>query len=310
MIMKVLKKFSEKPAGVIHSSDLKTFKGQLAYWIIMFILMVIGVICLIPALWTLFTGFKTSQEMYQSANFLPQNMSWERIKTSLAEAWYYMNATKTSLNTLFVAVASTVVTIVVDGFAGYVLSRLKPKGSRLLFMLIVWTMMMPAQLRMVPAYISYMNFPLVANTAWEVNILNTYWPIILGSATSAFTVILFKNSFDAVSKSLVDAATLDGCGYIRIFFHIMLPLSVPTIMFVAIGTMRAPWSDFFTPYLILQDANKWTLPVAIYQLAGNSAVKMNTYMLALVLSSIPGLLIFALFQKYILGGVNVGSVKG
>ncbi len=308
--MKTLKKFSEKPVGVIHFSDLKTFKGQFVYWTIMLVLLVISVICLIPALWTLATGFKTSQEMYQAGSFLPQNLSWERITTSLAEAWYHMNATKTSLNTLFIAVVSTVVTIVVDGFAGYVLSRLKPKGSRFVFMLIVWTMMMPAQLRMVPVYISYMNFPLVANTAWQVNILDTYWPIILGSATGAFTVILFKNSFDAISKSLIDAATLDGCGYIRIFFHIMLPLSVPMIMFVAIGTMRGPWSDFFTPYLILQDANKWTLPVAIYNMAGDAAVKMNTYMLALVLSSIPGLLIFALFQKYIIGGVNIGAVKG
>lgn len=308
--MKTLKRFSKKTAGVINFSDLKTFKGQLVYWLFMLVLILLSVISLIPALWTLATGFKTTQEIYQSASFLPQNLSWATIKANVADAWYYMNGTKTALNTLFISVTGTVVTIVVDGLAGYVLSRLKPRGSKIVFMLIVWTMMLPSQLRTVPLYISYINWPLVANTGWQVNLLNTYWPLILGSATGAFTIILFKNSFDAVSESLIDAATLDGCGYMRIFFNIMLPLSVPIIIFVAIGAMRGPWSDFFTPYLILQDSTKWTMPVAIYNMAGNASVKMNNYMLALILSSIPGLLIFALFQKYIIGGVNIGGIKG
>ena len=305
-----MKNFSKKTPGIIMPSELKTFKGKFAYSIIIIFLATICAISLLPALWTLLTGFKTSQEMYSSSSLFPQNMSWSWIKSNLAIAWEAMDATQASLNTLFISVSATVFAIVVDGLGGYVLSRLKPKGIKFAFVLIIWTMMMPGQIRIVPLYISYINWPFVAKTSWQLNILNTYWQMILGAATSAFSVVLFKNSFDSISMSLVEAAKIDGCGNMRIFFNIMVPLSVPVIIYVAIGTMRAPWSDFFNPYLILKDKAKYTLPLKIYLLKGQESTKMNTQMLCFVLSSIPGLLIFILFQKYIVGGINVGGVKG
>lgn len=305
-----MKNFSKKTSGVIMPSELKTFKGKFAYFIIMAILAVICVICIVPTLWTLFTGFKTSQEMYSSASLLPKDLSWNTIKEGLVTAWEAMDATQASINTLLVSVLSTVFCIVVDGLGGYVLSRLKPRGIKLVFVLVIWTMMMPGQIRTVPLYISYINWPFVAKTSWQLNLLDTYWPMILSAAAGAFNVVLFKNSFDAISISLVEAAKLDGCGNMRIFFNIMVPLSVPVIMYVAIGAMRVPWSNFFSPYLILKTKSKFTLPVVIYLLKGDRTVKMNTQLLCLVLSSIPGLLIFVAFQKYIVGGINVGGVKG
>ena len=305
-----MKKFSEKKAGLLSSSDLKTFKGQFVYWLFFAILILISLICIIPSLWTFMTGLKTSQEMYQSSSFFPKDLTWETVKNNVIVAWKAMDATRASFNTLIVSVLSTIVTIIVDGLGGYVLSRLKPKGSKFFFVLIVWTMMMPAQIRTVPLYISYINFPFVAKFPWEINLLNTYWPMILSAASNAFTVILFKNSFDAISISYIEAARLDGCGNVRIFFNIMLPLSVPVIIYVAVGTMRAPWGDFFGPYLILTDKNMQTLPVRVFMLAKDPNVKMNTYMLALILSSIPGLIIFSIFQKHIVGGINLGGVKG
>jgi multiple sugar transport system permease protein len=305
-----MKKFTEKKSGILNSSDLKTFKGQFVYWLFFVIMIFIGIICVVPSLWTFMTGLKTSQEMYQSSKFFPEELTLQTIKNSTSIAWKAMDATRASFNTLIVSIASTIVTIIVDGLGGYVLSRLRPKGSKLFFVLIVWTMMMPAQIRTVPLYISYISFPFVGDFLWEFNLLNTYWPMILSAASGAFTVMLFKNSFDAISISYIEAARLDGCGNARIFFNIMLPLSVPIIIYVAVGTMRAPWGDFFGPYLILTDKNMQTLPVRVFMLAKDPNVKMNTYMFALILSSIPGLIIFSIFQKHIVGGVNLGGVKG
>ncbi len=305
-----MKRFSEKPAGVINFADLRTVKGQFVYWLIFAILLLVCAACIVPAFWTLMTGFKTSQEIYQSAKFFPENLSFATIKDNLAAAWEAMDAVRASLNTLLICIGGTIFTLVVDGLGGYVLSRLKPTGSKLVFTLIVWTMMMPGQIRTVPLYISYISFPFIKDFPFEVNLMNTYWPMILGAASGAFTVMLFKNNFDSISLSYVEAARLDGCGNGRIFFDIMVPLSVPIIMYVAIGTMRGPWGDFFTPFLILTDKARQTLPVKIYLLQTSATVKMNTYMLCLILSSVPGLLIFALFQKYIVGGINVGGVKG
>ena len=110
--------------------------------------------------------------------------------------------------------------------------------------------------------------------------------------------------------SYVEAARLDGCGNSRIFFNIMIPLSVPIIIYVSIMVMKEAWSSFFTGYLVLSDKHMQTLPVRIYTLSTDSTVKMNTYMLCLILSSLPMFIIFIFFQKHIIGGVNVGGVKG
>lgn len=305
-----MKKFQDKPMGIISAQDLKTAKGKTVYWLMFLFLVIVCIFSVLPAFWTLMTGFKDTQEMYTSTSFFPKNLSFEGMGKSIVTAWKAMDGTRASLNTILISIGATLFTLVVDGLGGYVLSRLKPTGTKLIFTLIVWTMMMPGQIRTVPLFISYMSFPFVAKIPGEVNLMNTYWPMILGAASGAFTVMLFKNNFDGISISYVEAARIDGCGNLRIFSNIMIPLSVPVIMYVAIGSMRGPWGNFFTPYLILTDRKMYTLPVKIYMMQGDGNVKMNTYMLALVISSVPGFLIFMLFQKYIVGGVNIGGVKG
>jgi len=110
--------------------------------------------------------------------------------------------------------------------------------------------------------------------------------------------------------ALVEAARLDGCGNIKIFSKIMVPLSVPIIAFVAITCINGAWSEFFWPYLVLSDVKLQTLPVRIFLLKSKVQIKMNTYMMALTFACIPPLILFAIFQKKIMGGINVGAVKG
>ena len=117
-----------------------------------------------------------------------------------------------------------------------------------------------------------------------------------------------SDTFDGLSTSYVEAAKIDGCSNYGIFFKIMFPLSMPIVIFQSIGALSGAWSDFFTPLLIL-DKNS-VVPLEIYRMKSDSTVQMNTYFMALVFSSIPPLLIFAIFQKHIMGGINVGGVKG
>ena len=119
---------------------------------------------------------------------------------------------------------------------------------------------------------------------------------------------MFKNAFDALSQSYVEAAKLDGCGDYGVFFRIMLPLSLPTVIYVSIITLSSAWSEFFTPLLVL-DKNV-IIPLQLYRLKSNLSIKQNTYFMALVFASIPQFVIFVLFQKHIMGGVNIGGVKG
>lgn len=304
-----MKKFIEKEAGVINSADLKTAKGKAVYWLFFGILVLCCVTTVIPCIWTILTAFKDSQEIYKEFTFFPKDMSWTKAVSRVTSAWSQMALGRSMINTVWVAIGSLVCTILIDGIGGYVLSRLKPKGTKLILALVLWTLMMPSQLRTVPNYISYMSFPFASGDN-GINILNTYWPIWLGAATGAFNVLLFKSSFDGISISLIEAAKIDGAGDIKIFYKIVVPLAMPVIIYISITTLNGAWSNFFGPYLILKDVDKMTTPVMLFLAKSDATIQMNTYMMGLIFASIPPFIIFALFQKHIMGGVNVGGVKG
>ena len=305
-----MKKFQDKKTGIIGASDLKTAKGKIVYWSMIFILIIVSITAVVPSLWALFSGFKETKEIYSGMSFFPKDISWGIITSKITQAAKYMHFGKTAFNTLLMSIGSVIAAITVSGLGGYVISRLKPRGSRLVFMLVVWTMMMPGQIRTVPLFISFLSFPFVANLLGEVSLINTYWPMWLGAAANCFNVILFKNHFDSISDSLVEAAKIDGCGNGRIFTNIMLPLSGPIIVYVIIMTMKVAWSDFFMGYLVFSDESIMTLPVQIFRLKADASVEMNIYLLCLVLSTLPMLVLFSLFSRQIVGGVNVGGVKG
>lgn len=305
-----MKRFENKQTGIIHSSDLKTVKGQLVYWTMFGILIFVCALCVIPAIWVLLTGFKDTQEIYSSMSFFPKNLTWNSAKESLSTAIKVMDFWQMSWNTLVESIGEVLFSLVFTGLAGYVLSRLKPTGTKVIFALMVWTMMMPAQIRTVPLFISWLDFPFVAEIPGEVSLMNTYWPMWLSAAANTFNIILFKNHFDSIPMALVEAAKLDGCGNSRIFFNIMVPLSMPIIIYISIMVMKEAWSSFFTGFLVLSDKHMQTLPVRIYTLSTDLTVKMNTYMLCLILSSLPMFIMFIFFQKHIIGGVNIGGVKG
>lgn len=309
-----MKNFSKKQPGIIMQNDLKTLKGKFLYWLFFGILMVVVFTTLFPALWMVLTSFKSTQEIYSSSAFFPKGFSlsyaWQRI----SETWKALGLGRSMINTLIVSIGKVVAEIFVCGLSGFVLSKLRVKGTRLVFVLVVWTMMMPGAIRTVPTYMSYISFPFVVdnklNVATNINILDTYWPLWFSSAANSFNIILFKNNFDAIPNSLVESANLDGCSNFKIFTRIMLPIASPVVIFVCIGAMSTSWADYFTPYLVLKDAAKMTTPARIFMLKSDSTITTNIYMMGLIFASIPSLLIFAVFQKYIVGGVTLGAVKG
>lgn len=307
-------RFSNKPAGIISIVELKSFKGRLIYSLFFALMCIIAFCTLFPVVWIVLTAFKSTQEIYSSTAFLPKDFSFgyaiDRIKTS----WITLALGQSMINTLIVSFGNVVAKIIVCGLAGYVLSKLKVKGTKVIFVLVVWTMMMPGTIRTVPLYMSYISFPFVAddgiNIGTNFNILDTYWPIWLGTAADSFSIILFKNNFDAIPTALVEASRIDGCSNIKIFYKIMLPIAMPVVVYISIGVLRVTWADYFTPYIVLKDVAKMTTPARIFLIKNDRTVTTNIYMMGLIFASIPPMLIFCVFQKYIVGGIAVGSVKG
>lgn len=304
----MMKKFENKQAGIISKTDLQTVKGKVLYWAFFTILLLVAVVAVVPMIWTIATAFKDTKEIYEAFSFFPKDMTFAKAWNRLKEAWDVLHLEKSIMNTLYMSIGATLFKIIICGIGGYALSKIKPTGTKLIFTLVVWTMMMPSQIRMVPNYISMLHFPFALDFGAGVSLLDTYWPIWLGACSDSFAVLLFKNSFDALSDSYVEAARIDGCSDTGIFFKIMVPLGMPTIIYVAIGVMESMWSSFMGPLLYLSERE--VLPLRIYKLKSESGITMNTYFMALVFSCVPTFLIYALFQRKIMGGVNVGGVKG
>lgn len=303
-----MKRFDNKTTGILSSSELKTVKGKVIYWCFFVFLALVSVFTLFPAVWTVLTAFKETGEIYSGFSLFPQDLSPANLIKRVTESWTALQLGKSFVNTIVLSLGNLVITIVVCGFAGYVLSKLKPRGSHVIFVVIVWTMMMPGQMRMVPNYMTMLHFPFAYDFGTGINLLDTYWPLWLASAANAFNIILFKNAFDSLSQSYVEAAKLDGCSNYGVFFRIMFPLAMPVIIYVSIGALSGAWSDFFGPLLYL-DTNEVT-PLKIYRLQSDGGIQMNTRFMGFVFSSLPPFLIFLIFQKRIMGGVNIGGVKG
>ena len=307
-----MKRFQDKTTGLLTNVDLKGAKGKIIYWIFFTILIMCCVLTVLPAVWTVFTALKDSNEIYTSTSFFPEHLSWSIFIERVSDSWNQLKFGKSMLNTVYFSFVQWLMKITVCTFAGYVFSKLRPKGSTMVFILILWTMMMPAQMRTVPNYISLLSFPFASKTEFGIgiNLLDTYWPLWLGGAVDAFAIMLFKNAFDSISDSVIEAATIDGAGKLKIFFLIMIPLSVPIIIYESIMTLSGSWSNFFGPYLIIQDTSKQLLPAKIFLMSRDGTVKQNTYLMGLIIASMPQLLIFAFFKRYIMGGMNIGAVKG
>ena len=307
-----MNKFQNKTTGLLTNVELKGAKGKIIYWLFFTVLIVCCIGTLIPAVWTVFTALKGPNEIYTSTKFFPEHLSWFTVKGRIVDSWNQLKFGRSIINTLYYSIIGWAMKLTVCMFAGYTFSKLKPKGSKLIFALILWTMMMPSQMRIVPNYISYLSFPFASKKEFGIgiNLLDTYWPMWLGGAVDAFAIMLFKNAFDGISDHIIEAATIDGAGKLKIFFSIMIPLSTPIIIYESIMTLSGAWSNFFGPYLIIQDTKKQLLPAKIFLMSKDGTVKQNTYLMGLIIASMPQLFIFAFFKKYIMGGINVGAVKG
>ncbi len=309
-----MKKFKDKQAGLLNSSDLNSTRGKVIYWIIFAILVGTTVITIVPVIWMVLTAFKSAQEVYTSAAFFPEEFSISLAMQRIKDAWVTLGLGKSMINTLVISLGNVIASIVVCGLAGYILSKRKVKGTKVIFVLTVWTMMMPGMIRTVPTYMSYLSFPFVIDDAFALptnyNILNTYWPMWLISASNSFNIILFKNNFDTISNSLIESAELDGCGNMRIFWKIVLPIAAPVVLYVAIGALSTAWADYFTPYLVIKDVNLQPTPTRLFLLKNDITVPTNHYMMGLIFACIPPFIIYTVFQRKIMGGMMAGAVKG
>lgn len=284
--------------AVLSNLELKTPRGILLYGAITLALIILSLAVLMPFAFAFSSGLKTSREIFSpSAPFFPDVPNW----ANYADAWDYFNLPRLFVNTAIVVLGGLVSQIGVSMLAAYSLSRLKPMGGRFILIAFLVTLMIPGIAYIVPLYV----------TAARLNLLGTYWGLWLPYGVNAFMIFILKSFFDGMPPELFDAARVDGATAWQVFVKIVLPLSRPILIVLAILTFVNLWKDFLWPYLVLLDRPEaQPISVALYVVEQRSASPANLQMAGYFLAMLPPLLIAILLQRYMQRGLSLGAVKG
>ena len=298
--LKLINKFSDKTYGIITSLDFKRPQVKLLYSLLVIFIICVSLICVVPIIWLLVSCLKDMNEFLAvPPTFFPKALHPEKI----GQVWKELDFGRYFINTAIMIMGSLIGTIFLNGIAGYALSRLKPLGSSVLFALIMWTMMMPQTLNLVPLFKNFLDF-----TIFHFNLTNTHWPMWIISVANCMNILMFKNFFDTIPISYVESAKLDGASDLGVFTRIIVPLSRPIIAVIALRVAVANWDMFLWPYLMLKDPAKYTVSVMLYYMKTTFGV--DKQIMAAFFAIIPPALIFLIFQRQIVHNDNNAGVKG
>lgn len=288
--------------GLISDIDYKKTSNKVIYWTMIAILIIAAAICILPVAWVLISSLKSLDEFYSvPPTIWPKSFHFEAIPELLGK----YNFLGFYWNTIKLCAGNIIFSVVINGFMGYSLSKLKVKGGAIAFAVILATYMIPTTVCMAPIYKTIIKFPIIG-----INLINTNWPMWLMAGANAYFVILYKSFFDNIPNALIEAAKLDGCGDLKAFLHVILPVSKPIIATTVIMSFSSSWGDFFWPYMVLKEEKVQTIMVKIFAMQSNSSIKINTLLLAISFAIIPPAIIFIIFQKKIMNGFTMSGIKG
>ncbi len=263
-----------------------------------FLLIGVAILMLFPLLWLIGTAFKSPTEDIFSfpPQLLPAHPTWDNFKT----VWQTYPFGKYLFNSSLVATFSVGLNLLLCSLAAYPLARLNFKGKGVIFSLVVATIIIPFQIVMIPLYILAVN----------LGLRNTYLGIILPNIVSAFGIFLLRQAFQNVPSELEEAARIDGCSELGIWWHIMIPAIRPALITLAIFVFIGSWSDFLWPLIVLDRPEYYTLPLGVANLAGAFSLDWRLVAAGSVISIAPILLVFILLQNYIIATDISSGVKG
>lgn len=260
--------------------------------------LLITLVVFFPLYWMLVTAFSTRQDTYAPGLHLwPQHFTLENFRLPLSEfpVWHWFR------NSLVIAVLVTAITTVVNLLAGYVFAKLPFRGSSVLFIVLLSTMMVPIQAIMVP------QFQLITS----MGLFGSIWAVILPTSASVFGIFLARQFFLAIPDELLEAARCDGAGPLRTFMKIVLPLSRPLIAVLVLLTFMYEWNDFAWPLIVFfGNQDRFTLPIGLVtDLKGQYGTNFGAIMAMSLLMVMPMVILFLAFQKYFVQGMARTGLK-
>jgi multiple sugar transport system permease protein len=261
------------------------------------LLLAFAVIWVIPYAWALDTALKPEGETtivpitWWSSHFNLDSFG-KVLSAGTLPRWY--------LNSVIISVVVTIATVVLASLASFAFSQIRFRGRWFLFWLVMAGIMVPGQLLIVPLF-TMMN---------DLNFVDTYWGVILPQLASPIAVFVFKQFFDGIPRELGEAAVMDGCSKLRIYWQIWMPLSKSAVAAVAIFSFVWSWNNFLWPLIVITSTEMMPLTVGLANVQSAFGLQYAQIMASAILAAVPILIVFALFQKQIVQGIAGTGIKG
>jgi multiple sugar transport system permease protein len=266
--------------------------------IVLYVLLVaFALLFFTPFVWTVATSFKTLPDSAYF-NLIPHPFTTEAWKS----VWNDYDFKRYALNSLFLAVVVTLLNLFLASLGGYAFARLRFPGREVLFVLILGTLMIPDQLRLIPVFVMLTNWHLIGN----------FTGYILINLVTAVNLFFMRQYFLTIPRDFEEAAKLDGAGYFKTFWRVMLPLAGPAIAALAILQFQGTWNDFFWPLILFGQGSEhlYTMQLGLAQLTLTYQTLWPQLMAGSLIAIAPILLIFLVFQRFFVSGVTAAGIKG
>lgn len=271
---------------------------RLPWWLAFFVLVAGALLWVYPFVWMVAASLKDSLEIFSAGlNLLPQNFAWDNY----VRAWNDAHFGQYMINTVIITVVTVFIVVLRCATAGYVLGRYKFPGSKIVMGVLVATLFVPTGYTIIPIVKLSMEFGLLNSLAGMI--------LALSGAANVSAILIYAGYFRQLPKELEEAAIVDGAGFFRVFFTIMLPLSMPVTATVALLTFLGTWNSFFLPLVFsFSRPELRTLSVGMQAFVGENAVDWSGMAAAGVISIIPVVALFIFLQKFFVEGI-AGAVK-
>ena len=274
----------------------KTAKKVIGNSVIYLIMIIVAIIMIIPFVWMVSTSFK---EMGQVLIFPPQWIPDPFVWQNYSDAWTAANFSLFFRNSAIVTILTTIGQLVTCSLAAFAFARLRFRGRDTIFLIYLATMMVPIQVTLIPLYLLMKEF------GW----INTFAGLIVPGIFSAYGTFMLRQFYMGIPKSLDESAIIDGCGYFRIYWQIVLPLSKAALATQAVFCFMWQWNNLLWPLVMSNTDEVRTLTVGLQLFKGQYSVAWNLLMAGSVISVIPILILYVFLQKYFVEGIAVTGMK-
>ena len=262
------------------------------------VLILLALFMILPFVWMVSTSLKPINEVFQSPpQLISPNASFDAYVTLFQEKNFAQNL----WNTFLVASSATVLRLFFCALGGYGFAKYSFRGKAGLFAIVLATLVIPFGIMLIPLYV------IMLRLHW----IDTFWPLIIPGAANAFGIFFMRQYISTISDELVDAARIDGASEFAIFWRVILPVVSPGLVSLGLIFFMASWNDFLFPLVILKSPSTFTLPLTIRSLisGGIGRPVYNLQMAGSVVSILPLLIIFLVFQRRFIDGITAGAVK-